>query len=126
MRKMVAMAGLALLAGGCADATGTERTSVLGAWESEAFAPAQVEMTLSELARTVSGAGRWVQPDSAVAFLVSGSHVEDRVSLVFQIEDAADLSFQGEFVEEDVMEGTLVGGPYRGAPIRFVRVDDEE
>lgn len=115
-----------LLAAGCDDPTGSSRRSLLGLWTSSDFASATIRMTLAEIGRSVEGAGSWVSPDAALAFRVSGAHAEETVSLLFNLEDAPDVTFTGEFTSEDTLEGTLTGGALREVPITFTRVQRDE
>lgn len=128
MRKLPAFPLLLylLLAGGCQNPTDTERRSLIGQWTSTGFAGNTVQMTLTEVAREVDGAGSWVGPESANAFRVSGAHAEETVSLLFQFKYLEDINFLGEFTDEDTLVGTLTGGEYRDRPITFVRVEPEE
>lgn len=127
MRKLLAfpLLFLVLMGVGCDNPTGNERRSLVGLWTSSGFAPATVQMTLTEVARTVEGAGSWVDPASATAFAVSGAHAEETVSLLFVFKDLPSVNFLGEFVDEDVMEGVLTGGPFRATPIRFEREEED-
>src|SRR5690606_14841971 len=117
---------LSLLAAGCDDPTGSERRSLLGLWTSSDFGPATIRMTLSEVGRSVEGAGSWLTAEAAMAFGVSGAHAEETVSLLFDLEGTPDVTFTGEFTDEDTLEGTLTGGALREVPITFARAQRDE
>lgn len=126
MRRMIGASALAIavLTGACTDAAGPERHSLLGRWRSEAVGGATIEMGVSETARAVTGAGRWVAGDSAVAFWVEGANTGESVSLIFHFDDPPSLNFLGIFVDDDTLEGTIVGGGLGSQPARFTRVED--
>ena len=127
MRKLGLLPLLALLLtlAGCSSSTGPERRSLVGLWTSSGF-EASITITLSETARNVTGAGRYVAPTRAEGFRVVGTHAEESVALNFEFEGPGDMNFLGEFVDEDEMQGTLVGGGLRGQPITFRRVEGED
>lgn len=112
---------LSIAAGGCKEATAPDRHSLLGRWRSEAVAGATIEMVISETARTVSGAGRWVAGDTAVAFDVSGTNTGESVSLLFEFGTSPMVNFLGDFVDEDTLEGTVVGAGMGSQPARFLK-----
>lgn len=128
MRKLLAFPLLfsLVLAAGCQDPTGSERRSLIGRWTSSGFATTSVEMTLTEVAREVDGAGSWLDPDLATAFRVTGAHADESVSLLLEFEDRPDLNLRAEFTDEDTLVGTLTGGEFRDRPITFVRVDPDD
>jgi hypothetical protein len=127
MRQMIGVGVLALMVmSGCGDTTGPENRSVLGRWISSDVSGSTFEMTLSETARSVDGAGRWISADTAFAFGVSGAGVGESVSLLFDLDGAPDINFLGEFSDDDTIEGTLAGGEFRARAITFTRVEDDD
>lgn len=127
MRRMLGAATLlvALTTAACTQPAGPERHSLLGRWRSEAVGGATIEMGISETARAVTGAGRWVSGDSAVAFRVEGANTGESVSLIFHFDEPPSLNFLAVFVDEDTLEGTLVGAGVPSQPARFIRVEEE-
>lgn len=130
MGKLLAIPLLALLLAtvGCSSTTGPVNRDLAGTWVSEDFAPAIIRMTISEIALEVNGAGSWVTAQTALPFAVSGAHVEGRIALLFTFQYDLEVGFEGEFLDEDTLEGVLVGGAaeFRSEPITFVRLQDEE
>ena len=127
MRRMIGAVTLALamLAAGCGNAAGPERHSLLGRWRSEAVGGATIEMVVSETARAVTGAGRWVVGDSSVAFAVQGTNTGESVSLLFDFDSSPTLNFLGLFIDDDILEGTIVGSGTGSQPARFTRVEED-
>lgn len=127
MRRMIVAVTLALavVAAGCGNAAGPERHSLLGRWRSEAVGGATIEMVVSETARAVTGAGRWVAGDSSVAFSVEGTNTGESVSLLFDFDSSPTLNFLGLFVDDDILEGTIVGAGTASQPARFTRVEED-
>jgi hypothetical protein len=127
MRRMIGAAALALavVAAGCGEAAGPERHSLLGRWRSEAVGGATIEMVVSETARAVTGAGRWVDGDSSVAFSVEGTNTGESVSLLFRFDSTPRLNFLGVFIDDDVLEGTIVGADTPSQPARFTKVEED-
>lgn len=127
MRRTVGalVLALAVVTTACTESTAPERHSVLGRWRSEAVAGATIEMVLSETARSVSGAGRWVAGDTAVAFGVTGTNTGESVSLLLEFGTSPSLNFLGIFLEEDTLEGTVVGAGMRSQPARFLRLEED-
>lgn len=129
MRKLLAIPALALLlaATGCDSTTGPANRDLAGTWVSDDFAPAVVRMTISEIALEVTGAGSWTSAQEGHPFEVTGAHVDGRLSLIFTFGTLPPIGFEGEFTDEHVIAGDLVGSD-RGfirAPITFLRVQDE-
>ena len=115
--------GIALLAG-CSNASGPERHSLLGRWQGD-VGTATIEMALSETARAVTGAGRWVSPDGAIAFSVSGTNTGENVSLHLEFEDAPAINLLGAFLDEDVIEGSVAGAGIASQPVTLTRVEED-
>jgi hypothetical protein len=124
-RHLAALLALAIAGTACAEPTEPERHSLLGRWRSEAVSGATIEMVLSESARTVTGAGRWVAGDTAVAFDVSGTNTGESVSLLFEFGTSPMLNFLGDFVDEDTLEGTIVGAGMGSQPARLLRQEED-
>lgn len=127
MRRTIGAAALAvtMMAGGCADAAGPDRHSLLGRWRSDAAGGATIEMGVSETGRAVTGAGRWISGDSAAAFSIGGANTGESVSLIFEFDTPPSLNFLGVFVGDDVLEGTIVGAGFPSQPARFERVEED-
>lgn len=127
MRKLLAFPLLVcvLFAVGCNNPTGTQRRSLIGLWTSSQFGNGTVQMTLTEVAREVRGAGNWVRPDQAIAFGISGAHADETVSLLFEFKYEFDINFVGRFTDENTLQGSLTGGTFRGVPVTFVRVEEQ-
>lgn len=127
MRRTIGAATLALaiFAAGCGNTAGPDRHSLLGRWRSEAVGGATIEMVLSETARAVTGAGRWVDGDSSVAFSVEGTNTGEHVSLLFSFDSTPRLNFLGLFIDDDILEGTIVGASTPSQPARFTKVEED-
>lgn len=135
MTRRFHVLSLCLLAlAACKDTSGPAVYSTAGAWRSQGFAPATVQITLVETARSTTGAGWWVTDGSAYAFAVSGAHSDSTVSLLFDFDGAVpDITFQGRFRNQDrggntltVMAGQLYGGEFNGAPFIFEPDEDPD
>lgn len=132
MRKLLAFAPLfcVLLLSACQSPTENERRSLAGHWTSTTLAATTVRMTITEVARSVEGAGSWVDPNRATAFAVSGAHAEESVSLLFEFRETPSLmpnvNFLGVFRDKDTLEGTFTGGAFRGVPVTFVRLEKDD
>lgn len=124
-RLVAGLLALAIAGTACTETTRPERHSLLGRWRSEAVAGATIEMVLSESARTVAGAGRWVAGDTAVAFDVSGTNTGESVSLLLEFGTSPMVNFLGEFIDEDTLEGTIVGAGMGSQPARFLRQEED-
>lgn len=118
------LAGLLLAA--CGNPSEPERRSIIGEWRAMGPGLTQVQMTLTETARAVAGAGSWVEVAEAHAFRVTGAHAERSVSLLLDFDGMPDVNFRGRFSDEDTMDGSLNGGAIRGLEIQFVRVRDAQ
>ena len=130
-RPLLLSLGLLPLAAACNPTASAPAFSTLGAWRSQSFAPATVQLTLVETARSSSGAGRWVTPTEALAFRVTGAHSGSDVSLLFDFDGRADITFEGRFRQQtigearvSVMAGQLYGGGFRGDSLTLVPVED--
>ena len=128
MRKLLAFPLLVyvLIAAGCDNPAGTERRNLAGTWASVTVPGATLRMTITEVARSVQGAGSWLDPNQAIAFRVSGAHAEEVVSLLFEFESIPDVNFSGQFSDANTLQGTLTGGTFRALPVTFVREQTEE
>ncbi|HET7321008.1 MAG TPA: hypothetical protein VFI96_00760 [Longimicrobiaceae bacterium] len=130
MRKPLAcLLGLLLLAG-CHNATAPKVFSIVGSWRSDDFAPATIDMTLVETGRSPVGAGRWATNDSVFAFRVTGAHVSNDVSLVFDFDGRADIDFQGSFQDlgndSTLLAGALYGSGFDGDSLHLFRVPEPD
>src|SRR5687768_12847343 len=115
-----------LLAGAaCSSPAAPDDASIIGDWISTGIDTVDIQMTLSETAREINGAGSWVTPTQQVAFEVRGAQVEQSISLLFQFKYSENIHFHGEFLRTAsdtlTMAGELIGGSYRGSDIVFVR-----
>ena len=110
-----------LIVSGCEQTSTPVRRDILGSWVSEEGFPVRISMTLAETARSIDGAGGWTEDGVSHAFRVSGAHARNTVSLYFDFDTRPDVSFQGSFVSEDVIDGALFGGGFSEEPVRFVR-----
>jgi hypothetical protein len=121
----LALSALVLLAAACSTPSTPVDISVNGHWVSIGLDTVAIQMTMSETARTINGAGSWVTPGRAMAFQISGAHVAQSISLFFSFGDHPPVNFHGEFVttasDTLTMTGQLDGGSYRGASVVFVR-----
>jgi len=104
---------------GC-ESTAPERREVLGTWFGEA-PNASMQMTLTEVGRSVDGVGSWLEAGDAFAFRVLGAVIGDEVSLLLEFGRRPNVNFNGTFVGYDVLEGTLTGGEYRRSPVTLHR-----
>lgn len=123
-RSTGALLLIALVTAACSSTTAPTRHSLTGRWRSEAVVGVTIEMVISESARSVQGAGRWITADSTVAFGISGARTGPSASLLFAT--SPEVNFLGEFVDEETMEGTLVGANFESRSARFVRLEDED
>jgi hypothetical protein len=121
--KSALIAGVLFMITGCQTAAAPERRELLGSWVSNDVAGAVIRMTVAETARSVEGAGSWTEAQDADAFRVTGALARDEVALHLDFDDRTDLSFQGYFLDEDNISGTLSGGPFRQTTITFERED---
>jgi hypothetical protein len=128
MRRPLALLALVFVALGAAcENPAQTRTefSVIGFWSTTDLDTLDIQMTLSETARAINGAGSWVTPTRALAFRVSGARVGRGTSLFFEFGGADNVSFNGEFLQTAndtlTMAGQLWGGAYRGSRVVFVR-----
>lgn len=125
--SLVPVLALLLASAACDNPTEPTTFSVVGSWVSADPDSLQIRMTISETARTISGAGNWMTPNRVLAFRVTGAHVARRISLLLDFDDAPDINFYGEFEETasdtlTILGGRLYGGGgFRGLPIVFVR-----
>lgn len=125
MTRTIATIALVLFAAltACSDAAGPERHSTLGRWVSDGGV-ADVEMALSETARSVDGAGRWTEDGVTRAFGVEGTNADGEVSLLLSFGDGPNVNFLGRFLDEDRLEGTVAGVGREEMAITFVRVSN--
>lgn len=112
---------LLLTAAACETTSEPERRELLGSWASQNVPGAAVSMTLAESARSVDGAGYWVEGQDVRAFRVSGAIARGEVALHFDFETTDDLVFQGHFAAADSLHGVLAGGGIQQMPVTFVR-----
>lgn len=122
---------LLLLAGGaCSSPAAPDDVSVIGDWTSTGIDSVQIQMTLSETAREINGAGSWLTETQQMAFEVRGAQVAQSISLLFAFKDTPNIHFHGEFLRTAsdtlTMTGELIGGTYRGERIVFVRRIEED
>jgi hypothetical protein len=135
MTRRFLLLPLCLLAvGACKNTNGPTIYSTAGSWRSQDFAPASVQVTLVETARSTTGAGRWLTGADANAFVVDGAHSDSTVSLLFDFHGSRpDVTFEGRFRKQDtggksvtVMAGQLYGGEIRGETFVFVPDENPE
>ena len=132
MRRPSLIPLLALLMAGAACSSPAEPVdaSIIGDWTSIGIDTLDIQMTLSETAREINGAGSWVTPTQQMAFEVRGAQVAQSISLLFSFKDTPNIHFHGEFLRTAsdtlTMSGELIGGSYRGARIVFVRRVEED
>ena len=131
-RPMLPPLLLALLCAGaaCSSPAAPVDASIIGDWASTGIDTLDIQMTLSETAREINGAGCWVTPTQQMAFEVRGAQVAQSISLLFQFKYSENIHFHGEFLRtaEDTltMKGELIGGTFRGSDIIFVRRVEED
>lgn len=111
-----------LLVGGCGQTSAPIRRDILGSWVGTGPEGIAIQMTIAETARSIAGAGAWMESGEADAFSVSGALAGNRVSLYFDFSAREDITFQGDFITADRIVGTLNGGGFFDAPVRFDRV----
>lgn len=109
-----------LLASGCEQTSEPTRRDILGSWRAVDF-PVQISMTLAETARSIDGAGGWTEDGISTPFRVSGALARDEVSLYFDFDDRADVSFQGIFSTEHRIQGVFFGAAVSGQTVTFGR-----
>jgi hypothetical protein len=132
MRRPFRPALLALLLlAACSTPSTPVDVSVNGHWTSVGIDTVKIQMTMSETARTINGAGSWVTPTRAVAFRVSGAHISQSISLLFDfVGDHPAVNFHGEFLttarDSLTMTGQLDGGSYRGTSVVLVRTIEQQ
>ena len=131
MRRPLPIAILVLLLAACENPSAPRDFSIVGNWISTGVDTLDVRFTLSETARTITGAGSWLTPSRAMAYRISGAHVARQISLLLEFDEGPDINFQGEFQESasdtlTLLTGRLYGGTYRGYPIVFVRREGSE
>jgi len=107
--------------GACEQTSAPVRRNILGSWQSQDLPGATARITVAETARSIDGAGGWVEGEETFAFRVFGALAREEVSLYFDFTERPDLSFQGFFRDEDRMEGVLYGGAYQEQPVSFSR-----
>lgn len=112
----------AAAASGCQGATIPERRDIVGSWETKGFTGATIQMTLTETARSVTGAGSWLTVEDDYSFGASGALAVDEVSLLFDFDERPSITFQGYFSEDDVIQGAFTGDGYRRTPVTFERI----
>jgi len=118
---LVMMSSLLLGPVACEQTSAPVRRDILGSWQSQDLPGATVRITVAETARSIDGAGGWVEGEETFAFRVFGALARDEVSLYFDFTERPDLSFQGFFRDENRMEGVLFGGAYQEQPVSFSR-----
>ena len=122
---------LLLLAGSaCSSPAAPDDVSIIGDWTSTGIDSVQIQMTLSETAREINGAGSWLTDTQQMAFEVRGAQVAQSISLLFAFKYSSNIHFHGEFLRTAsdtlTMTGELIGGTYRGERIVFVRRIEED
>jgi hypothetical protein len=132
MRRPLLLPLFALLLGSaaCSSPSAPADVSIIGDWTSTGIDTVDIQMTLSETARAISGAGSWLTPTQQMAFEVRGAQVAQSISLLFEFKDTPNIHFHGEFLSTAsdtlTMVGELIGGSYRGSSIVFVRRIEED
>jgi hypothetical protein len=132
MRRPLLLPLLAMLLAGAACSSPAEPVdaSIIGDWTSTGIDTVHIQMTLSETAREINGAGSWVTPTQQAAFEVRGAQVAQSISLLFQFKYNENIHFHGEFLRTAndtlTMAGELIGGSYRGNSIVFIRRVEED
>jgi hypothetical protein len=128
MRRPSLIPLLALLLAGaaCSSPAAPVDASIIGDWTSVGIDTLDIQMTLSETAREINGAGSWVTPTQQMAFEVRGAQVAQSISLLFQFKYSENIHFHGEFLRTAsdtlTMSGELIGG----SSIVFVRRVEED
>lgn len=113
---------LTTLALACRGPAEPERRSLIGSWSSDDLGNSTlIRMTLTETAREVRGAGSWLEPTRALAFRVEGAHAEQMVALFLQFQTEESIGFQGEFTDQNTLQGTLTGAGFRNQALTFQR-----
>ena len=116
-----------VLATGCSDPTGSEGRTADRQWASTGFASTTIEMGLTEVARSVEGAGSWVgrprwRPPSASP----GPTPKGPSRSSSSSRTAPTSTSSASSPTRTPSTGTLTGGDFRDRPITFVRVEPEE
>ena len=128
--SLIPLLALLLAAAACSSPAAPVDASIIGDWTSTGIDTLTIQMTLSETAREINGAGSWVTPSTQMAFEVRGAQVAQSISLLFQFKYSENIHFHGEFLRTAsdtlTMAGELIGGSYRGSNIVFIRRVEED
>lgn len=118
---LVTMAFLAIPACGDSGPTGPATWDVSGQW-SGTISGVSMSVSLNENAEgNISGNGNFSGSADSFAFDVSGSHVNENVSLTISATGVQDLNYSATLEDEDQMEGELNGSGYSGEPLTLIR-----
>ena len=120
MRKLLLVLAVGLLAA-CNNTSAPPVYSLGGSWRGSGIDTLQLEMTITETARSAVGAGSWLTPTVARGFGVSGAHADTAVSLLLSFDGAPDVVFRGAFHADTLIAGGLYGDGLRGVPLDLVR-----
>lgn len=116
------LCALGLLLAACGGSTEPEIFAIAGTWRSTSLADVQIEMTLVETARAVTGSGHWTTPTSSTAFRATGASVGTSASILMDFDMREDVNFTGRFERESGVTrlvGSLNGGGFRAQGITF-------
>lgn len=120
MRRCIAALVLAVTLAACGDDGGPSIPSASGTW-SGGVGSATLTLTLTEDDGAVTGAGSLAGPGGSIALTAQGTHAHPSMSLTLTSQGFEDLNFQGEFVDDDSVDGRLNGSGYQNDAITLRR-----
>ena len=109
-----------LLLAGCLNPTSLEPPTMSGSWSGTADGVV-VTFASTEIRQTVSGDGHASMGTESIPLTVAGTHVYPNVILTVGIQGVGSVSFAGEFVSDDQVNGSLNGSGFEDAPFVLTR-----
>ncbi len=112
---------LLVFAAACGDSPSQPRTpSIDGAWSGSA-AGFTLNLVLASGAAGVSGNGTVSGEGTSIAVTATGTHVHPNVALTLQATGFQDLNFQGQFTDDNTINGTLNGSGFNNFALTLRR-----